>query len=89
MAGVEISVTELRKGLTPALEAAKDGEAVIITERGVPVARLTGVESASLLTRLEGEGLITPPAQSRAVPRLPQAEAAKDALSSLLGRMRR
>ncbi|WP_084106540.1 type II toxin-antitoxin system Phd/YefM family antitoxin [Demequina sp. NBRC 110056] len=86
---MEISVTELRKGLTQALEAAKDGEAVIITERGVPVARLTGVESADLLTRLEAEGLITPPAESRAVPRLPQAEAAKDALSSLLGRMRR
>ncbi len=82
-------MTELRKGLTQALEAAKDGEAVIITERGVPVARLTGVESADLLTRLEAEGLITPPAESRAVPRLPQAEAAKDALSSLLGRMRR
>lgn len=89
MAIVEISVTELRKDLTRALAAAKDGESVIITERGAPVARLTGVESASLLARLESDGLIAPPAESRAVPRLPQAEAAKDALSSLLGRMRR
>ncbi|WP_159448789.1 type II toxin-antitoxin system Phd/YefM family antitoxin [Demequina sp. NBRC 110053] len=86
---MEISVAELRKGLSKALDAAKDGESVIITERGVPVARITGVESAELLARLEAEGLITPPAESRAVPRLPQAEAAKDALSSLLGRMRR
>lgn len=89
MSRVEISVTELRSGLKTALDAAKDGESVIITERGVPVARLTGVESASLLSRLETEGLVSPPAGSRAVPRLPQAEAAKDALSSLLGRMRR
>lgn len=89
MTGVEISVSDLRKGLTGALATAKDGEDVIITERGVPVARLTGVESADLLSRLVDDGLITPPAESRAVPRLPQAEAAKDALSSLLGRMRR
>lgn len=84
-----MSVTELRSGLKNAIEAVKNGETVVITERGAPVARLTGVESASLLARLESEGLITPPAESRAVPRLPQAEAAKDALSSLLGRMRR
>ncbi|WP_084101715.1 type II toxin-antitoxin system Phd/YefM family antitoxin [Demequina sp. NBRC 110051] len=86
---MEMTVTELRKSLTRALEAAKDGEDVVITERGVPVARLGGVESASLLAKLEADGVLTPPAESRAVPRLPQAEAAKDALSSLLGRLRR
>ena len=89
MADVEISVTDLRSGLRGALDAARAGESVVITERGVPIARLTGVEGGDLLSRLEAEGLISPPAQSRAVPRLPQAEAAKDALSSLLGRMRR
>lgn len=86
---VEISVTELRSGLRAAIDAANEGETVVITERGRPIARLTGVESVDLLTRLEADGLITLPAASRAVPRLPQAEAAKDALSSLLGRMRR
>lgn len=89
MSHVELSRTELRSGLSDAIDAAKNGDDVIITERGVPVARLTGVESAALLTRLERDGLISPPAESRAVPRLPQAEAAKDALSSLLGRLRR
>ncbi|WP_084128215.1 type II toxin-antitoxin system Phd/YefM family antitoxin [Demequina sp. NBRC 110055] len=86
---MELTVTELRKSLTKALEAAKDGEDVVITERGVPVARLGGVESSSLLAKLEADGVLTPAAESRAVPRLPQAEAAKDALSSLLGRLRR
>ena len=86
---MELTVTELRKSLTKALEAAKDGEDVVITERGVPVARLSGVESSSLLAKLEADGVLTPAAESRAVPRLPQAEAAKDALSSLLGRLRR
>lgn len=89
MDSVELTVTQLRKELSKALDAAKAGEDVIITERGVPVARLGAVESAPLLDKLEADGLITPPAESRAVPRLPEAEAAKDALSSLLSRLRR
>jgi hypothetical protein len=47
------------------------------------------VEGTDLISSLIEDGLITPPAEDRAVPRLPQAEAAKDALSSLLGRLRR
>lgn len=86
---VEISFSQLQADLDGALETATAGESVVITREGVPVARLTGVESGDLLTRLAADGLITLPAESRAVPRLPQAEAAKDALSSLLGRMRR
>ena len=86
---MEVTVTDLKTSLKDALEAARNGEDVIITERGVPVARLSGVGSTTLLQRLEKDGLITPPAHARAVPRLPQAEAAKDALSSLLGRLRR
>ncbi len=89
MGGVELTVTQLRKDLTRALEAVKAGDEVVITERGAPIARLGGVESSTLLAQLEADGVLTPPAQSRAVPRLPEAEAAKDALSSLLGRLRR
>ncbi len=86
---VDITAKDLSSGLTEALASARAGEDVVITEDGVPIARLSGVDGASLLAKLEAEGLITPPAEDRAVPRLPQAEAAKDALSSLLGRLRR
>ncbi len=89
MGSVELTVTQLRKDLTKALDAVKAGDEVIVTERGTAIARLGGVESTSLLAQLEADGVLTPPAQSRAVPRLPEAEAAKDALSSLLGRLRR
>ena len=82
-------MTQLRSGLTKALAAVKAGENVIVTERGVPIARIGGVGGDDLLASLERDGLLTPPAEDRAVPRLPQAEAAKDALSSLLGRLRR
>ncbi len=82
-------MSDLASQLDDALAAARGGEDVILTEGGLPVAKLGPVESASLLERLAEEGVIAVPASDRAVPRLPQAEAAKDALSSLLGRLRR
>lgn len=86
---MDITVKELGSRLDEALAAARAGDDVVILDDGVPVARLSGVEGSSLLATLASEGLISPPAEDRAVPRLPQAEAAKDALSSLLGRLRR
>ncbi len=86
---MEIPAGELGSRIEEALAAARAGEDVVITEDGIAVARLGGVESAPLMERLAAEGVIAVPADERAVPRLPQAEAAKDALSSLLGRLRR
>ena len=86
---MEISVTELRKDVSAALAAVKAGDSVVVTERGVPIARIGGIDASDLLSSLVEDGLVTVPAEDRAVPRLPQAEAAKDALSSLLGRLRR
>ncbi|MDN4484243.1 hypothetical protein [Demequina lignilytica] len=86
---MEIPAGELGSRIEEALAAARGGEDVVITEDGIAVARLGGVESAPLMERLAADGVIAVPADERAVPRLPQAEAAKDALSSLLGRLRR
>ncbi|WP_062383235.1 type II toxin-antitoxin system Phd/YefM family antitoxin [Demequina iriomotensis] len=86
---MEIPISDLATRLDEALGAARAGEDVVLTEGGLPVAKIGPVESASLLARLAEEGVIAVPASERAVPRLPQAEAAKDALSSLLGRLRR
>ncbi|WP_062518307.1 type II toxin-antitoxin system Phd/YefM family antitoxin [Demequina gelatinilytica] len=86
---MEIPISDLATRLDEALAAARDGEDVILTDGGLPVAKIGPVESTALLTRLAEEGVIAVPAADRAVPRLPQAEAAKDALSSLLGRLRR
>lgn len=86
---VEISLSDLAARLDDAVAAARAGDDVILTDGGLPVAKIGPVESASLLSRLADEGVVAVPADERAVPRLPQAEAAKDALSSLLGRLRR
>ncbi len=82
-------MSALATRLDDAVAAARGGEDVILTDGGLPIAKIGPVESASLLARLAEEGVIAVPADERAVPRLPQAEAAKDALSSLLGRLRR
>ena len=84
-----MTAAEFAKRPKDALDAVNAGEDVLITEQGIAVARLTGASGKDLLERLHRDGLISPPAGDRAVPRLPQAEGAKDALSSLLGRLKR
>lgn len=86
---MEVTFTEFKASLMEHVNSAKGGQDVIVTHKGAPVARLTSVEESDLIASLVKDGLITVPAADRAVPRLPQAEAAKDALSSLLGRLRR
>ncbi|MDM7829768.1 type II toxin-antitoxin system Phd/YefM family antitoxin [Cellulomonas edaphi] len=81
-------MSALRAELKQWIEAARAGEDVVITERGIPVARLSGIESADLLTRLQRDGLLTSPG----VPR-PAAEGeqgrATTAVSGLVRRLRR
>ena len=84
-----MTAADFAKRPKDALDVVASGEDVVITDKGIAVARLTGASASTLLQRLHHDGLISPPAEDRAVPRLPQAEGAKDALSSLLGRLKR
>jgi prevent-host-death family protein len=45
------------------IDLVRDGEEIVITDRGVPAARLTPVDSASLLEELARQGVIGPPAR--------------------------
>ena len=58
---MDVPVSALRAELKQWIEAARSGEDVVITERGIPVARLSGIDAADLLTRLERDGLLTSP----------------------------
>ncbi len=60
---MQVSVTELRKNLSRWLDRVGDGE-VIVTDRGVPVARIVGVESASAISELTRSGAIAAPSRS-------------------------
>jgi prevent-host-death family protein len=57
----EIGVAALRSNLSEWLDRARDGEEVVVTERGVPVARLVGVKAAGTIERLTAEGVIARP----------------------------
>ncbi|MEG3614618.1 MULTISPECIES: type II toxin-antitoxin system Phd/YefM family antitoxin [Isoptericola] len=62
---MDVPVSTLRAELKSWIEKARAGEEVIITERGVPVARLSGVQSADLVTQLVRDGLVSPADQPR------------------------
>lgn len=57
-------MTELRAHLARWIDAARDGNDVVITDRGTPVARIVALDSTSLLDRLTAEGVISRPARS-------------------------
>lgn len=76
LVSVTVGVRELRSHLSAYLRRARDGEDVIVTERGRPIARLTAVGWDARREQLIREGLITParlpkePIDAESLPRL-------------------
>jgi prevent-host-death family protein len=58
---VDVTVTDLRAHLSAWLERARGGHEVVVTDRGVPVARLTGIAATATLERLTADGVIDRP----------------------------
>lgn len=57
---MEIGVRELRANLSRWLERVKEGEEIVVTERGKPIARIVPEEREHPFDRLVAEGAITP-----------------------------
>jgi prevent-host-death family protein len=62
---MDVPVTELRAHLSQWLDRARQGDEIVITDRGVPVARLLGLTTAATLDRLTADGVIGRPATAR------------------------
>lgn len=60
---MEVAVSELRANLSAWLDRARQGEEVVVTERGFPVVRLLGISATARLERLTGEGVVGRPRQ--------------------------
>ncbi len=84
---MDVAVTELRAHLGRWIDAARDGNDVVITERGVPVARIVALDSTSVIDRLTEQGVISRPAtptrpiagdRQRPVPTRPVADIVSD-----------
>ena len=87
---MDVAVSALRAELADWVKRARDGEEVVVTERGTPVARLVPVDSAPLLERLTREGVLSRP-HSTGRPRAsgaPRAHASRP-VSDLVGEQRR
>jgi len=55
---MDVPVTELRAHLSEWLDRVRGGDEVIVTDRGVPIARLLGMSATATLQRLAAEGVI-------------------------------
>lgn len=89
---MDVAVSALRAELKQWIEKARDGEEVVITDRGVPVARLSGIGTADLVTQLTRDGVLTAPDAPRAeveAPDRPERPARTSGVSGLVRRIRR
>jgi prevent-host-death family protein len=65
---MDVAVSELRAHLSEWLERARNGQEVVVTDRGVPVARILGLATASVLEKLTEQGVISrPPLHERPI----------------------
>jgi prevent-host-death family protein len=56
---VDVAISELRANLKSFVDRAKAGERIVVTDRGMPVARLVPADHEELLDRLAREGVVT------------------------------
>lgn len=87
---MDVSVTDLRAHLSDWLDRVQEGEAVVVTERGTPVARIVPVAASALLAELEGSGLLARPESPRRPaaathPRVRATHSVADVVSSQRG----
>jgi prevent-host-death family protein len=87
---MEVTVTELRAHLRQWLAAARRGENVVITERGVPVAKLVRIDEQDVIDRLTREGVLSPAKGPKRKARMPTITPTPGPpISDLVSEMRR
>ena len=87
---MNVAISELRSNLRAWVDKARAGDDVVVTERGVPVARLVSVDATSLIERLERDGVVSRPTSAqrpRATGR--RRAAAAGPVSELVSELRR
>jgi prevent-host-death family protein len=83
----EVGVRALHDRLSEHLERVEDGAEVVVTRRGRPVARLSGIGPGDSLDELVRRGLVTPADRPR-TPRQARVKA-RGSVSELVAEQRR
>jgi prevent-host-death family protein len=86
---MNVAVTELRAHLSEWLERVRAGDEVVITDHGVPVARLMGLAATSTLQRLAAEGVIGHASAQRPVASGRQRHRPRRPVSGIVSEQRR
>ena len=58
---MDVAVTDFRAHLRHWLDQVRDGEEVVVTERGIPVAKIIGLETTVIIESLVQQGKISKP----------------------------
>jgi prevent-host-death family protein len=62
---MDVGIRELRAGLSRYVARVKDGEEIVVTEHGKPVAKLVSVNGESKRDKLIREGVLIPAGRPR------------------------
>lgn len=84
---MEVGVRELRNNLSRYLDRVRDGNELVVTDRGRAIARVVPVEGERVLDRLIAEGVVTRARQQRK--RAPKPINSKSSVSDLVREQRR
>ena len=84
---MEVGVRELRNHLSRYLDQVRDGDELVVTDRGRAIARVVPVGAERVLDRLIAEGIVTPARQPKRRATTPITT--KGAVSDLVGEQRR
>jgi prevent-host-death family protein len=61
---MEVGIRQLRNHLSDYLDRVREGDEVVVTDRGAAVARIVPIEGGRTLDRLIAEGLVSPTAKT-------------------------
>lgn len=86
---MEVGIRELRAGLSRWLERVRAGEELVVTDRGVPVARVLPVGRLRPYDSMVAAGLITPARSLRSDRHTPHPVATDGMVSDLVADQRR
>lgn len=86
---VDVPVSQLRSELRSWLARARGGDEVVITDRGLPVARLVGLPTTDRLEQLTADGLVSRPATPRRRSSQLRRVAASGPVADLVAELRR
>ena len=84
---MEVGIRELRAHLSRYLDQVREGEEIVVTDRGTPIARISPTNGRSRIDELIAAGIITP-APNKGPRRVPNPIKIKGGISDLVDEQR-